>query len=103
MLTSLRFWQRQDWKTTAKQDRVQIKQLKELKYLRSLLQERKVASTTEIHSYISCISYLGLHLTQILHVGKKSRDLDAPLPLTNPGILLCGSATWTLLKSDISN
>ena len=85
-------------------DGTQIEQVQEFKYLGSLVQEKKVASTTEVHSRIgqatAAFASLRWCLWKKTNISTKNKiRLFRTLILP---ILLYGSETWTLLKSDIN-
>ena len=81
-----------------------IEQVQEFKYLGSLIQDKKVASTTEIHSRIgqaaAAFASLKWCLWKRSNISTKTkirlfRTLIIP-------ILLYGSETWTLLKPELN-
>jgi hypothetical protein len=85
-------------------DEVQIEQVQEFKYLGSLVQEKKVASTNEVHSRIgqatAAFASLKWCLWKKPNISSKTKiRLFRTLILP---ILLYGSETWTLLKSDMN-
>ena len=82
----------------------QIEQVKEFKYLGSLVQEKRIASTNEVHSRIGQATAAFASLKWcIWKKGNISTKTKIRLyrTLILP-ILLYGSETWTLLKTDIN-
>ena len=82
----------------------QIQQVQEFKYLGSLVQEKKVATTTEIHSRIgqaaAAFASLKWCLWKKTNISIKTKiRLFRTLILP---ILLYGSETWILLKPDLN-
>ena len=81
-----------------------IEQVREFKYLRSLLQEKKVVATSEIHNRIgqaaAAFASLKWCLWKRTNISIKTKTrLFRSLILP---ILLYGSETWTLLKQDLN-
>ena len=84
-------------------DGIQIEQIEKFKYLGSLLQEKKVASTAEIYSRIGQATAAFASLKWCLwknHNITIKTKICLFWTLIIP-ILLYGSETWTTLKSDI--
>jgi CRISPR/Cas system CSM-associated protein Csm2 small subunit len=85
-------------------DGVQIEHVQEFKYLGSLVQEKKVATTIEVHSRIgqaaAAFASLKWCLWKKANISTKTKiRLFRTLILP---ILLYGSETWTLLKPDMN-
>ena len=83
---------------------IQIEQVREFKYLGSIVQERKVAATSEIHSRIgqATVAFASLKwcLWRKAKITVKTKiRLFRTLILP---ILLYGSETWTVLKPDLN-
>lgn len=83
---------------------MQIEQVREFKYLGSLVEERKVAATSEIHSRIgqATVAFASLKwcLWKRAKISLKTKiRLFRTLILP---ILLYGSETWTVLKADLN-
>ncbi|XP_051787580.1 craniofacial development protein 2-like [Erpetoichthys calabaricus] len=90
--------------TNVQLDGVQIEQVQKFKYLGSLVQEKKVASTVEVHSRIgqatAAFASLKWCLWKQTHISNKTKiRLFKTLILP---ILFYGSETWTLLKQDLN-
>ena len=84
-------------------DGIQIEQVEKFKYLGSLLQEKKVASTTEVYSRIGQATAAFASLKWCLWK-KHNITIKTKIHLFQTliiPILLYGSETWTTLKSDV--
>jgi hypothetical protein len=90
--------------TTVQLDGVQIEQVKEFKYLGSLVQEKTIAASSEVHSRIGQATSAFASLRWC--VWRKSNiTLATKIRLYRTlvlPILLYGSETWTLLKQDLN-
>uniref|UniRef100_A0A914VWC6 Reverse transcriptase domain-containing protein n=1 Tax=Plectus sambesii TaxID=2011161 RepID=A0A914VWC6_9BILA len=90
--------------TTVHLDGKQIEQVQQFKYLGSIVQERKVASTAEVHSRIGLATATFSALNWCLWK-KQSVSLQTKIHVfraTTIAVLLYGAETWTLLQADLN-